>query len=115
VAQVRGDGSVTKAIADEALNLLNVDKEGFDAMDRRLLMTIIDKFAGGPVGLDSVAAAISEERGTIEDVLEPYLIQQGYLMRTPRGRIATAKSYQHFGLRPPEQENGSQVHQDRSE
>ena len=103
VAQVRGDGSVTKAIADEALNLLNVDKEGFDAMDRRLLMTIIDKFAGGPVGLDSVAAAISEERGTIEDVLEPYLIQQGYLMRTPRGRIATSKSYQHFGLRPPEQ------------
>ena len=115
VAQVRGDGSVTKAIADEALNLLNVDKEGFDAMDRRLLMTIIDKFAGGPVGLDSVAAAISEERGTIEDVLEPYLIQQGYLMRTPRGRIATAKSYQHFGLRPPEQVNDAEVHQDRSE
>ena len=115
VAQVRGDGSVTKAIADEALNLLNVDKEGFDAMDRRLLMTIIDEFAGGPVGVDSVAAAISEERGTIEDVLEPDLIQQGYLMRTPRGRGATSKSYQHFGLRPPEQENGSQVHQDRSE
>ena len=89
MAQVRGDGSVTKAIADEALNLLNVDKEGFDAMDRRLLMAIIDKFAGGPVGLDAVAAAISEERGTIEDVLEPYLIQQGYLMRTPRGRVAT--------------------------
>ena len=115
VAQVRGDGSVTKTIADEALNLLNVDKEGFDAMDRRLLMTIIEKFAGGPVGLDSVAAAISEERGTIEDVLEPYLIQQGYLMRTPRGRIATAKSYQHFGLRPPEQVNDAEVHQDRSE
>jgi len=112
VAQVRGDGSVTKAIADEALNLLNVDKEGFDAMDRRLLMTIIDKFAGGPVGLDSVAAAISEERGTIEDVLEPYLIQQGYLMRTPRGRIATAKSYQHFGLRPPKPVNDAEVHQD---
>ena len=115
VAEVRGDGSVTKAIADEALNLLNVDKEGFDAMDRRLLMTIIDKFAGGPVGLDSVAAAISEERGTIEDVLEPYLIQQGYLMRTPRGRIATSKSYQHFGLRPPEQSHGPQVHQDSPE
>ena len=112
VAEVRGDGSVTKAIADQALNLLNVDKEGFDVMDRRLLMTIIDKFAGGPVGLDSVAAAISEERGTIEDVLEPYLIQQGYLMRTPRGRIATAKSYQHFGLRPPEQANPSEFHQD---
>ena len=113
VAQVRGDGSVTKAIADEALNLLNVDKEGFDAMDRRLLMAIIDKFAGGPVGLDAVAAAISEERGTIEDVLEPYLIQQGYLMRTPRGRVATSKSYQHFGLRAPEQPDGVDVPQDR--
>jgi Holliday junction DNA helicase RuvB len=110
---VRGDGSVTKAIADEALNLLNVDKEGFDAMDRRLLMAIIDKFAGGPVGLDAVAAAISEERGTIEDVLEPYLIQQGYLMRTPRGRVATSKSYQHFGLRAPEQPDGVDVPQDR--
>jgi Holliday junction DNA helicase RuvB len=115
VAEVRGDGSVSKAIADEALNLLNVDKEGFDAMDRRLLMTIIDKFGGGPVGLDSVAAAISEERGTIEDVLEPYLIQQGYLMRTPRGRIATSKSYQHFGLRPPEQGHDSEMLQDRSD
>jgi Holliday junction DNA helicase RuvB len=113
VAQVRGDGSVTKAIADEALNLLNVDKEGFDAMDRRLLMAIIDKFAGGPVGLDAVAAAISEEKGTIEDVLEPYLIQQGYLMRTPRGRVATSKSYQHFGLRAPEQPDGVDVPQDR--
>ena len=115
VAQVRGDGSVTKAIADEALNLLNVDKEGFDAMDRRLLMAIIDKFAGGPVGLDAVAAAISEERGTIEDVLEPYLIQQGYLMRTPRGRVATSKSYQHFGLRAPEQPDGVDVPQDRQD
>ena len=101
-AEVRSDGSVNRATADEALNLLNVDREGFDSMDRRLLKTIIDKFAGGPVGLDSLAAALSEERDTIEDVLEPYLIQQGFLMRTPRGRVATGKAYLHFGLAPPE-------------
>ena len=99
VADVRGDGVVSALLADEALNLLNVDKQGFDAMDRRLLLAIVDRFDGGPVGLDALAASISEERGTIEDVLEPYLIQQGYLMRTPRGRVATAKTYQHFGLR----------------
>lgn len=97
-AEVRADGVVTAPIADDALNLLKVDKEGFDPMDRRLLTTILEKFDGGPVGLDSIAAAISEEKDTIEDVIEPYLIQQGYLMRTPRGRVATAKCYEHFGL-----------------
>ena len=101
-AEVRSDGAVSRRTADEALNLLNVDREGFDSMDRRLLSTIIDKFAGGPVGLDSLAAALSEERDTIEDVLEPYLIQQGFLMRTPRGRVATGKAYIHFGLAVPE-------------
>lgn len=105
VAEVRGDGVVSAELADEALNLLNVDKLGFDAMDRRLLLAIVDRFGGGPVGLDALAASISEERGTIEDVLEPYLIQQGYLMRTPRGRVATAKTYLHFGLAVPEQSN----------
>ena len=102
VAEVRGDGVVSALLADEALNLLNVDKQGFDAMDRRLLLAVVDRFDGGPVGLDALAASISEERGTIEDVLEPYLIQQGYLMRTPRGRVATAKTYQHFGLPVPQ-------------
>ncbi len=97
-AEVRADGVITREVADQALDMLNVDREGFDAMDRRLLETIIDKFSGGPVGLDSLAAAISEERDTIEDVLEPYLIQQGYLMRTPRGRVATDKAYLHLGL-----------------
>jgi len=107
VAEVKGDGVVTAALADEALNLLNVDKQGFDAMDRRLLLAIMDRFGGGPVGLDALAASISEERGTIEDVLEPYLIQQGYLMRTPRGRVATAKTYLHFGLPMPERSGDS--------
>ena len=101
-AEVRADGAVNRKTADEALNMLNVDGEGFDNMDRRLLQTIIDKFSGGPVGLDSLAAALSEERDTIEDVLEPYLIQQGFLMRTPRGRVATGKAYLHFGLAAPE-------------
>ena len=101
-AEVKADGTVDQAIADEALNMLKVDREGFDNMDRRLLETIIDKFSGGPVGLDSLAAAISEERDTIEDVLEPYLIQQGFLMRTPRGRVATEKAYLHFDLIVPE-------------
>ncbi len=101
-AEVRSDGAVNRKTADEALNMLNVDGEGFDNMDRRLLQTIIDKFSGGPVGLDSLAAALSEERDTIEDVLEPYLIQQGFLMRTPRGRVATGKAYLHFGLAAPE-------------
>ena len=105
VAEVKGNGVVSAALADEALNLLNVDKQGFDAMDRRLLLSIVDRFGGGPVGLDALAASISEERGTIEDVLEPYLIQQGYLMRTPRGRVATEKTYLHFGLPAPMREN----------
>ena len=100
-AQVRSDGHVSVAVADKALNMLKVDAQGLDGMDHRLLSAIIEKFEGGPVGLDNVAAAIGEERGTIEDVIEPYLIQQGYLMRTPRGRVATHRAYQHFGLRTP--------------
>ena len=100
-AQVKADGVVTAVIADDALNLLNVDKEGFDVMDRRVLLTILERFDGGPVGLDALAASISEEKDTIEDVIEPYLIQQGYIMRTPRGRVATMKSYEHFGIQPP--------------
>ncbi|HMW47810.1 MAG TPA: Holliday junction branch migration DNA helicase RuvB [Marinagarivorans sp.] len=95
-AEVRHSGDVTAEVADQALNLLNVDACGFDHMDRRLLLTLIEKFSGGPVGVDSLAAAISEERDTIEDVLEPYLIQQGFLIRTPRGRQATALAYAHF-------------------
>jgi holliday junction DNA helicase RuvB len=100
-AEVKGDGTVTAEIADGALIMLNVDKTGFDHMDRRLLETIIEKFDGGPVGIDSLSAAIGEERGTIEDVLEPYLIQQGFLMRTTRGRMATRQAYQYFGLKSP--------------
>lgn len=97
-AQVKHDGAVTKFVAEHALDLLDVDSEGFDYMDRKLLLAIIDKFMGGPVGLDNLAAAIGEERETIEDVLEPFLIQQGFIQRTPRGRIATARAYQHFEL-----------------
>jgi len=97
-AEVRSDGKISANIADRALDLLNVDQEGFDMMDRKLLCAVIEKFKGGPVGLDNLAAAIGEERGTIEDVLEPFLIQQGFLMRTPRGRVATERAYQHFGL-----------------
>jgi len=99
-------GHISSDIADLALNMLNVDQSGFDHMDRRLLLAIIEKFDGGPVGVDSLAAAISEERGTIEDVLEPYLIQQGYLIRTSRGRMATGLAYQHFGLKRPAGEGG---------
>jgi Holliday junction DNA helicase RuvB len=99
-AEVKGDGVVDAATADKALNMLNVDQSGFDHMDRRLLLAMIEKFDGGPVGVDSLAAAISEERDTIEDVLEPYLIQQGYMMRTPRGRMVTRNAYLHFGLQP---------------
>ncbi|MFT5450744.1 MAG: Holliday junction DNA helicase RuvB [Enterobacterales bacterium] len=97
-AEVRADGTITAAVANAALDMLEVDKEGFDSMDRKLLLAIIEKFDGGPVGLENVAAAIGEERDTIDDVLEPFLIQQGYIQRTPRGRIATAKAYRHFGL-----------------
>jgi Holliday junction DNA helicase RuvB len=100
-AEVKSDGSITKDTADAALNMLNVDQSGFDHLDRRLLLTLMEKFDGGPVGVDSLAAALSEERGTIEDVLEPYLIQQGYLMRTSRGRMATRMAYEHFGLKSP--------------
>jgi Holliday junction DNA helicase RuvB len=100
-AEVRADGKVTQSVADEALKMLDVDPVGFDVMDRKLLRAVIDKFGGGPVGVDNLAAAIGEERDTIEDVLEPYLIQQGYLQRTLRGRIATALAYRHFGLAEP--------------
>ncbi len=100
-AEVEGDGVVTAGIARSAMDLLEVDPHGFDAMDRRLLQTIIEKFDGGPVGIESLAAALGEERGTIEDVIEPYLIQQGFMMRTARGRVATRNAYLHFGLAPP--------------
>jgi Holliday junction DNA helicase RuvB len=99
-AQVKAEGHISRDVADQALTLLKVDGAGFDQMDRRLLDTMIRKFDGGPVGVDSLAAAIGEERGTIEDVLEPYLIQQGFLMRTPRGRMATRTAYLHLGLAP---------------
>lgn len=101
-AEVKGDGTITADVADLALNMLNVDHHGFDHMDRRLLLALIEKFGGGPVGVDSLAAAISEERDTIEDVLEPYLIQQGYILRTPRGRMATQNAYNHFNLVAPD-------------
>ncbi len=100
-AQVRGDGRITAAMADEALRMLAVDAQGFDQLDRRLLRTIIERFDGGPVGIDSLAAAVGEARDTIEDVLEPYLIQQGFLARTARGRVATRRAYEHLGLPPP--------------
>lgn len=101
-AEIKANGFVNQDIANQALNLLNVDHHGFDMMDRKLLLAVIDKFDGGPVGVDSLAAAVGEERGTIEDVLEPFLIQQGFLMRTARGRMATRHAYLHFGLTMPE-------------
>ncbi|MCP3674441.1 MAG: Holliday junction branch migration DNA helicase RuvB [Gammaproteobacteria bacterium] len=97
-AEVKADGKITSQVANSALDMLDVDQQGFDTMDRKLLLAIIDKFEGGPVGLENLAAAIGEERDTIDDVLEPFLIQQGFIQRTPRGRIATAKAYRHFGL-----------------
>jgi hypothetical protein len=97
-AEVKADGRVTSEVADTALRMLDVDAIGLDLMDRKLLAAVIDKFGGGPVGVENLAAAIGEERDTIEDVLEPFLIQQGYLQRTQRGRIATALAYRHFGL-----------------
>lgn len=100
-AEMKGDGSVTKILADSALNMLNVDERGFDHMDRRLLMALMNNFEGGPVGVESLAAAISEDRGTIEDVIEPYLIQQGFMARTPRGRVLTNNAYLHFGIAMP--------------
>ncbi len=100
-AEVKADGVIDPETADRALNMLNVDINGFDHMDRRLLMAMIEKFDGGPVGVDSLAAAIGEEKDTIEDVYEPFLIQQGFVMRTPRGRVATRNAYLHFGLQQP--------------
>jgi Holliday junction DNA helicase RuvB len=99
-AQVKGDGTIHRDVADAAMQMLKVDPQGFDELDRRLLRTIVDSFDGGPVGVESLAAALSEERGTLEDVIEPYLIQQGYLVRTARGRMATPKAYRHLGLKP---------------
>ncbi len=106
-AEVRAAGYIDAAVAADALDLLEVDREGFDLLDRRLLMTIIEKFEGGPVGVDSLAAALGEERDTLEDVVEPFLIQQGFLMRSARGRIATRAAWRHFGLEPPPAEAGS--------
>ncbi len=102
-AEVKGDGTITRQIAEKALAMLDVDPQGFDLMDRKLLEAVVHRFDGGPVGLDNVAAAIGEEPGTIEDVIEPYLIQQGFLQRTPRGRIATLAAYRHLGVAPPKQ------------
>lgn len=103
-AEVKGTGIISMDIAQKALQMLEVDHHGFDIMDRKLLLAVIDRFNGGPVGVESIAAAIGEEKGTIEDVLEPFLIQQGFLMRTPRGRMATSTAYEHFGLKVTEQE-----------
>jgi Holliday junction DNA helicase RuvB len=103
-AQIRADGVVTAEVVEGAMQMLEVDEHGFDAQDRRLLSAIIDKFDGGPVGVDNLAAAIGEEKGTIEDVLEPYLIQQGFLVRTPRGRMATRNAWKKLGLNPPASE-----------
>jgi Holliday junction DNA helicase RuvB len=108
-AEVEGDGVVTGDIAMSAMDMLQVDPSGFDAMDRRVLQTIIEKFDGGPVGIESLAAAIGEERGTIEDVIEPYLIQQGYMMRTARGRVATRNAYLHLGLTPPARQEAAEL------
>ncbi|HJV68166.1 Holliday junction branch migration DNA helicase RuvB [Ideonella sp.] len=105
-ADVKGRGHIDKAIADLALKMLDVDPVGFDVMDRKLLDAVVHRFDGGPVGLDNVAAAIGEEPGTIEDVIEPYLIQQGYLQRTPRGRVATLLAYRHLGITPPQRGGG---------
>lgn len=108
-AQVRGDGGITGALAAQAMDVLEVDHHGFDVMDRKLLLALIERFDGGPAGIDSLAAAIGEVRDTLEDVIEPYLIQQGFMQRTPRGRIATQQAYQHFGLKPPEAGGQSQL------
>ncbi|VVC75295.1 Holliday junction ATP-dependent DNA helicase RuvB [Aquicella siphonis] len=101
-AQVKANGSVTREIVRHALDFLNVDSQGFDVMDQKLLLALMENFCGGPVGLESLAAFINEEKGTIEDVIEPFLIQQGFMLRTPRGRMATKQAYTHFGLKTPE-------------
>ncbi len=108
-AQVRAGGRITREVADAALSMLDVDAHGLDLMDRKLLLAVLEKFGGGPVGVDNLAAAIGEERDTIEDVLEPYLIQQGFLQRTPRGRIATSTAYRHFGLAAPSQAGAGEL------
>ena len=110
-AEVKGDGGVTANVADRALDMLSVDSRGFDHLDRRLLLALIEKFDGGPVGVDSLAAALSEERGTIEDVIEPYLIQQGYILRTPRGRMVTRNAYAHFDLPAPRRDGAASTAQ----
>ncbi len=112
-AEVRADGRITEAVAADALEMMQVDACGFDTMDRRLLKVLIEHFGGGPVGVESLAASLSEERGTIEDVIEPYLIQEGYLMRTARGRMATATAWRHFGLKPPNEGVGDLFDADR--
>jgi holliday junction DNA helicase RuvB len=111
-ADVKGDGTVGKPLADKALRMLDVDGAGLDVMDRKLLEAVVHRFDGGPVGLDNVAAAIGEERDTIEDVIEPFLIQQGFLHRTPRGRIATLTAYRHFGLAAPSRGDNAELWQD---
>ena len=105
-AEVKGTGDITLDMANKALTMLDVDPQGFDLMDRKLLEAVIHKFDGGPVGLDNIAASIGEERDTIEDVIEPYLIQQGFLQRTPRGRVATAAAFRHLGLQAPAKDPG---------
>jgi Holliday junction DNA helicase RuvB len=106
-AEVKADGRISDAVAQAALDMLDVDPQGFDVMDRKLLLAIIDKFDGGPVGVESLAASLGEERGTIEDVIEPFLIQQGFVMRTARGRVATRNAYLHFGFKVPERPGAS--------
>ena len=108
-AEVKAQGRVDREIADAALKMLDVDRIGLDVMDRKLLLAVVEKFGGGPVGIDNLAAAIGEERDTIEDVLEPFLIQQGYLQRTPRGRMATASTYRHFGLAVPQPSGNAEL------
>jgi Holliday junction DNA helicase RuvB len=103
---VKGSGTITLDMANRALAMLDVDPQGFDLMDRKLLEAVVHRFDGGPVGLDNIAASIGEERDTIEDVIEPYLIQQGFLQRTPRGRVATLAAYRHLGVAPPSTEGG---------
>ena len=115
-AQVKGEGVINQPMAEQALDMLSVDEQGFDHLDRRFLLALIEKFEGGPVGIDSLAAALSEERGTLEDVIEPYLIQQGLIVRTPRGRVVTNAAYRHFGLAPPKSlETGSNLSLDLGE
>lgn len=108
-AEVEGQGRIDKQVSQDAMDMLDVDPNGFDMMDRKLLLSIIESFDGGPVGIESLAAAIGEERGTIEDVLEPFLIQQGFLARTSRGRVATRKAYAHFGIKAPKQETDASL------